>query len=209
MLLEARTGPAVSSDGAAGETRRGRFNELITNDLGLGRYAEAVLRGQVFWASTQSGIALTTTLSTTATGFILTNPVGSGKNLLLLDTVVALTSAPAGVATLAWAVQFNSPTVTAVTHTTPLTVRPALLSGGGAAGGGVGLADSAATLPNTPVALRAIPGGPVASGTLNAAFIRDEVSGLVIMAPGCSINTFALTTAISAVISVWWAEVVA
>ena len=209
MLLEARTGPAVSSDGAAGELRRGKFNELIVNDLGVGRYAEAVLRGQIFWASTQAGVALTTTLSATATGFILTNPVGSGKNLIPLDALVALTTAPAGVATLGWAVQFNSPTTTAVTHTTALTVRPALLSGGGAAGGGVGLADSAATLPNVPVALRAIPGGPVATGTLNSAFIRDEFGGLVVLGPGSSINTFALTTAISALISVWWAEVVA
>jgi len=205
MLFEGKVGPQALSDGASNALRLARSGASIVRPDGLGSYAEAVDRGLVFFASTQAGVALTTTLSATATGFILTNPVGSGKNLILLDALFALTTAPAGIATLGWAAQFNEPVVTGVTHTTPLTVRSAKLQNGVRAG--VGLADSSATLPNVPVAVRWVPGGPVATGTLNSAFIRDEINGLLVLAPGSSLNTFVLTTAISAGITVYWAEV--
>jgi len=205
MLLEGKVGVQALQDGASNALRLGKDGGLIIRPDGYGDYSELVDRGLVFFASTQAGVALTTTLSVTATGFILTNPITSGKNLVLLDAVFALTTAPAGIATIGWAAQFNEPTATGVTHTTPLIVRNAKLRIGAAAG--AGLADSAATLPNVPVAVRWVPGGPVATGTLNSAFIRDEIKGLLELGPGSSINTFVLTTAISAGISVYWAEV--
>ena len=112
------------------------------------------MRGQVFMASLQSVVALTT-LNGTATGFILTNPNGSRVNIALLDVCVALASAPAGIATvhLAYGARSN----TAVTQTTPLTVQSGLLQ----FASGFGLAASSATLPAAPVAIRAIGGGPV------------------------------------------------
>jgi hypothetical protein len=204
-FAEGRVGlRGVLSPGSPGELRLGKTAELIVGDAGLGKYFEAVRNGLVFFACTQAGVALTTTLSATATGIILSNPAGSGKNLVLLDFLAALTTAPAGVATLGWAAQFGSPTPTGVTHTTPLTVRNALLGDGSI---GVGLCDSSATLPNTPVAVRPIPGGPVATGSITPPFIRDEIDGALIVKPGCSVNTFCLTTAISALLALWWAEI--
>lgn len=204
MIAEGRVGPIEVSDGAVVPLRVGTLGALIGNDSGYGRYSEAVQRGEVFFASTQAGVALTTTLSTTATGFILTNPNNSGKKIVVLDAAFALASAPAGAATIGWAAQFGDPSATGVTHTTALTVRSALLRSGAAAS--VGLADSAATLPNTPVAIRWVPGGPQAASATAPAFIRDEVSGLMILMPGTSINTFVLTTAITVAITVYWAE---
>lgn len=156
-----------------------------------------------FVASTQSGIATSTGLSTTQTGITLTNPVGSGKNLVILGAQLAPTSAPAAAATLVWAANVN-PLAAAVTQTTPLTPRCAILGNASAA---TGLAASAVTLPAAPVVVRAIGGGPVATGTVTSSFIEDVVDGALVVAPGCAISINSLTTAISAVISVTWKEV--
>lgn len=205
-FAEGRVGfPGWLAGGVPRELRLGRAGELIVTDAGLGRFFEAVRNGLVFFAANQAGVALTTTLSATATGIILTNPVGSGKLLVLLDFLAALTSAPAGVGSIGWAYQkIGGPVATGVTHTAALVVRNALL---GEETVGVGLCDSSATLPNVPVCVRPVPGGPVASGSLTPPFIRDEIAGALILKPGTSINTFCLTTAISALCSLAWAEV--
>ena len=162
-------------------------------------YFSLAQRGQVFMASLQSVVALTT-LNATATGFILTNPGSSGVNIALLDVCVALASAPAGIASVHLA--YGTKSDTAVTHTTPLTVRSGLLD----AYKGAGLADSSATLPAAPVAIRAIGGGPVATGSVTSPFIRDEVRGQIIIPPGSSLSLGYITTAISVVASMAWAE---
>jgi len=156
----------------------------------------------VYVASTQAGVATSTALSTTQTGFTLTNPAGSGKSLRVLQINVACTSAPAGAATIVAAANVN-PVAAAVTQTTPLTVRNAKL---GVSGTGVGLAASAVTLPAAPVVVRAI-GGPVAASSISPPYIRDDVNGALVVQEGCALSINSLTTAISAVISVVWEEV--
>jgi hypothetical protein len=162
-------------------------------------YRELAMRGQLFMASLQAVVALST-LSVTATGFILTNPAGSRHNIALMDVCVALASAPAGIATVH--VAYGAKSNTAVTQTTPLTVRSGLLE----SVRGVGLAASEATLPAAPVAIRAIGGGPVATGSVTSPFIRDEVRGQIIIPPGSSLSLGYITTAISVVASMCWAE---
>lgn len=156
----------------------------------------------VYLASTQAGQATSTGLSTTQTGFTLTNPAGSGKNLVILQANIACTTAPAAAATIVWAANVN-PVAAAVTQTTPLTVRSAKL---GETGTGAGLAASAVTLPAAPVVVRPI-GGPVATGSVSSPYMRDDVNGALVVEPGCAVSINSLTTAISAVISVVWREV--
>lgn len=162
-------------------------------------YYELARRGQVFMACLQAVVALST-LNATATGFILTNPAGSGCNIALLDVCVALASAPAGIASVHLA--YGAKSDTAVTHTTPLTVRCGMLE----STRGVGLADSAATLPAAPVAIRAIGGGPVAGSSITSPFIMDRVNGQIIIPPGSTLSLGYITTAISVVASMSWAE---
>jgi len=156
----------------------------------------------VFTASTQAGQATSTALSTTQTGFTLTNPLGSGVTAVILEANIAATTAPAAAATLVWAANVN-PAAAAVTQTTPLVVRNAKL---GSATASSCLAASAVTLPAAPVVVRAI-GGPVATGSVSSPYIYDDVQGALALEPGCAISINSLTTAISAVISVVWAEV--
>lgn len=155
-----------------------------------------------FVASTQAGVATSTALSTTQTGFTLSNPAGSGVNLVVLQTTLACTTAPAGAATILYAANVN-PAAAAVTQTTPLSVRAAVL---GQTRTGAGLAASAVTLPAAPVVVRAI-GGPVAASSISPPYMVDNVDGALVIAPGCALSINSLTTAISAVISMVWREV--
>ena len=196
----ARFNPA--NNGSNPNVRQTYEGSVVTQDA-HGRYQEAVLRGNVFVASNQAAQALSTALSTTQTGFTLTNPAGSGVNIVVLDATIALASAPAGISDLVWAANVN-PVAAAVTQTTALIVRNALL---GSSAAGVGLAASAVTLPVAPVVVRSVGGGPVATGSVTAPFIRDEIGGLLVLAPGTALSLSALTTAISAITSVTWEEV--
>src|ERR1700752_142777 len=200
-IVQAQVGPQVDADGAAPNLRAEKTGALVVQ-YAHARYTEEVYRGNVFVAANQAAQALSTALSTTQTGFTLTNPAGSGKNLIVLDACIALASAPAGISDLVWAANVN-PAAAAVTQTTPLTVRNALL---GAAASAVGLAASAVTLPAAPVVVRPVGGGPVATGSVTAPFIRDEIAGLLMIAPGCALSLSALTTAISVICALFWAE---
>lgn len=156
----------------------------------------------LFTASNQAGTALSTALSTTQTGFTLSNPFGSGKTLVLLQIRGAFTTAPAGIASVVLAANVN-PNAAAVVHTTPLTVRAANLGNGK---GSVAFADGAATLPAAPVVVRAL-GGPVATGSVSQPQVVDNLEGALQVAPGCAVSINCLTTAISGIFSVVWEEI--
>lgn len=143
MLSELRTGLITSADGSVNPQRADRTGSLITAD-GHARYMEAVFRRTVY----NGGIVSQTTtvgLATTYTGLVLSNPVGSPVNLVLNKCGYAFTVAFAAVAAIGLMTGFNASTN--VTHTTPVTPRSQFFN---SAGGGVGLLDSAATLPTAP-----------------------------------------------------------
>lgn len=201
---QATVGARNLSSGSTANLRSDRTGALVTQNA-HGRYTEAVLAGRVWLASNQAGQATSTGLSTTQTGFTLTNPAGSGVNIVLLQVCVALTTAPAAAATLVLAANVNT-AAAAVTQTTALTVRNALLGTGGT---GNGLAASAVTLPAAPVVVRTIGGGPVGAVTLNTAYIMDEVDGGLILVPNTAISLSSITTAISGIFTFVWEEVIA
>ena len=106
---------------------------------------------------------------------------------------------------MGWAAQFFDPVATGVTYTNTLVVRNASLRGGASAG--FAQADSAATLPNAPVAVRWIPGSHVAAGSLETPFIKDDMEGMLTLRPGTTINTFSLTNAVTVAIALYWLEI--
>lgn len=200
MRIEGLAGPSVLADGAIAPPRLARTGEFIESQL-HGRYFESGVRGNMYTASLQASTALTVGLSATAIGLILTNPAGSGFNLVLTDLTLALTTAGTTSAVVLAAVV--NPVAAAVVQTTPVAVRKTLL---GASGSGVGLAATAATLPAVPVVVRAI-GGPVAAGMTTPPYIRDEIAGGLILAPGTAIATCSISAAISGIVSITWEEV--
>jgi len=87
--LSFRVGPQTNNDGATPQARLTKFGSLLT-DQAEGRYYEETYRGNVFFASLQASTTFTLFGTTTATGLILSNPAGSGKNLVLLQVAYAL-----------------------------------------------------------------------------------------------------------------------
>ena len=159
--------------------------------------------GQLFMASNQAAVTLSG-LSTTATGLILSNPYGSGKNIGIVRTRWAFSTAPGGASVVGWAI---SPAVssTQVTHTTPLTAGPYVAQFNGTAGNSVAKLDSAATTVGTPVWAWML-GGPVAASQISPPFLDDWIDGAVILTPGTSIQLAFLTTAAVGLGTVWWTE---
>jgi hypothetical protein len=193
-------GEIVAADGTGvGDPRYDRVTAQVVTDA-HGRYAEAVARGRVFLASTQAGAAAGAGLSATVATISLTNPPGSGRRLDLLIAIAAATAAPAAAAAAFLAAFIPGPT-TAITHTTPLTVRAALL--GGPSVGPVGLADAAATLPAAPVIVCGLGGWSTGVGFDVGVF---DVAGAVSVYPGSVITTQA-TAAVTAIWGYVWEEV--
>ena len=192
--------------GAAADERLDPSACLVTVD-GHAKYQETLFTGNTYLASNQAAGALTG-LATTVTGYCITNPVGSGKNLVMIDACIALATAPAGAATLGYA--YNT-SATAVTHSAAETVRNAFLLGNGTQTSiplaSVAKVDNSSTTPTAGVAIRGIGGGPVASSSIAPAFIMDPLDGKIILSPGSYMHLFFLTTAISALTSMTWEEV--
>jgi hypothetical protein len=162
------------------------------------KYQDSVLRGNVFFACNPALHALSVDFNTTTTGFVLTNPPASGKNLSLLQIRVMAASAPSGITTIT----LGGISTGAVTHTTALIVYGA--KGGALGANSVALVDEHATTPQH-VAWRPL-GGQVAASSITPAQIVDNVDGAIILTPGASCSISALTTAINAICSITWEE---
>lgn len=203
MEIAGYVGPRTAADGTLTTMRLGKDASQVVQD-GHGRYQEPVLRGGVYSAANQASQALSLFNTTTSTGLILTNPLGSGKNLVLLEVIAFISAAITAVASVVLAGS-TAVTATAVTHTTPITPRNNLI--GGAAG--VGLVDSAATVSATPVILRELFGWHwVTAGTPAAQLgVKDIVDGAIILPPGTYVQLASVTAAHSVIGSFTWEEI--
>lgn len=202
LILAGQIGPNTGADGANIPIRQGKTGDVIVTEMDP-RYKEQAYRGNLFLASLQAAVAVTN-LATTATGFILSNPANSGKNIWLVDVCIQqAVAAAAAIDSVVLAANVN-PIAAATVHTTPLTVQPALLGGTATA---VGKADSAATLPAAPVVVRSIysPSISATATTSVPPYVCDLVDGKIGIAPGCTVSLSA-TTAISVIASMTWLE---
>lgn len=203
MISEFKTGPQILGDGTQITARAGRTGEVSVADAHA-RYQEAVMRGSVYCAANTAAQALSLG-SATATGLILSNPAGSSKNLVILEITSYIAAAVTAVANVALFVNKNAAAATTV-HTTVITPTNALIGGST----GVGLVDSAATLPAVPSLVRSIFGWSWAA-TSTSAFqlgVKDEVAGAIILLPGTTLSIQGVTVAHSVISSITWEEVV-
>src|SRR5258705_7875934 len=115
MLAEVRTGPVVTADGSINPARNDKTGALVLTDA-HGRFQEAALRGNLFSAgmttTSISGAPFTTgTLTASCTPIIgLWNPVGSGKNLVVLQVrlqVIITALNRTGPGAFVWATSVN------------------------------------------------------------------------------------------------------
>lgn len=161
--------------------------------------------GQLFCASNVSSKNVVA-VSTTATGVILYNPVGSNKTLFILDAAFAWVTAPAAVHNLGWAIMAPNPT----TPTGLTAIGSGVQSGLGYGNSGASVAQcyDAATLPAAPV-MRRIAGGAVyGSGVGESPYcIIDYIDGAMAVPPGGAFVFAAVTTTLAGLGSVSWVEI--
>jgi hypothetical protein len=161
--------------------------------------------GQLFMAANVSAKNVVA-VSTTATGVILYNPVGSNKTLYIVDASFAWTTAPAAVHNLGWAIM--APNITAPTGLTAIGSGVQSGQGFGNAGNSVALAYDAATLPAAPV-MRRIAGGAVyGSGVGESPYsIIDYIDGALAVPAGGAFVFAGVTTTLAGLGSVTWIEI--
>lgn len=161
--------------------------------------------GQLFCASNVSAKSVVA-VSTTATGVIIYNPVGSNKMLFIVDAGFAWTTAPAAVHNLGWAIM--APSITAPTGLTAIGSGVQSAQGYGNAGNAVAQAYDAATLPVAPV-MRRIAGGAVyGSGVGESPYsIIDYIDGALAVPAGGAFVFAGVTTTLVGLGSVSWIEV--
>lgn len=190
VLIDTRTGPIIQSDGAGDQPlRQGREGSLVIAD-GHGRYWEPASRGALFSASNVAAQAVSVALATTYTGLVISNPLGNTKNLVLIGCQLALSVAPAAIASLHLIAGYSA--TANVTHTTPLAspgIQNNLI--------GVGppstmKADSAATIVNPGYLI------PLGSGFTAAALYATtpawiDLAGQFVLPPGAWVAIGALT----------------
>jgi hypothetical protein len=206
MAIEGQVGQQFLGDGAQATMRQGRTAEQIITEL-QGRYYENVYRGNTFFACNQAAIVATAGLSTAAKVMTLYNPAGSGKNLVLLEILLSMTTLPVVSTTVATNVFLAgnvNPLQAAPSSVTAETVRNALLGGAS----GVGLVYNTCTLAATPVAIRPLASVDVLTTVGYAALVcKDEVAGALVIPPGIYVSIQASAATLALQCSVTWAEV--
>ena len=92
MQAEGRVGIISAAEGTVNPLRTTADGSLVVTQ-GSGKYTEAVMAGRVFAAANQAAGALTAAFATTYTGLVIENPLGSGKNVIILQASWATTVA--------------------------------------------------------------------------------------------------------------------
>ncbi len=154
--------------------------------------------------SCSTGAVTLSTVSATCTGLVLSNPIGSGKYLVVEKVRFAPSTAPAGASVVGLAISASVQT-TEVVHTTPAVIHNAICTGSNL-NVGVAKVDSAATLGAAPVWLRPM-GSVVAASSITPDMYVDETKGDIILPPGTNLSFSYLTTAAVGIGAFSWAEV--
>lgn len=180
--------------------RVGNEGEAITSEMN-GRLWELAKRGDLFNGCSQAATTTSVALNTTYKGVCLSNPASSGKILQVHRVGVAISVAPAGIATISLAGGHAAAGVT--THTTPLTVFNNKLDANASAA--VGLADAAATLVGTPRDLMPLIGGFTGTNLYSNDGGYFHIDGAVCVPPGAYVFIETLTVVIGW-FGIWWSE---
>jgi len=143
--------PFASSQSDGNEPRlpQGRKGEVLVSEL-MGKYANLVERGLVFIGSTlAAGTIIPINAASLVSTFTLWNPLGSGKNIHVLDYDLGLITATAVVGSLLLHYQSGvGAAILAPTSQAPLTPVNALL--------GAGAAPVSACRPSSPACARTL-----------------------------------------------------
>lgn len=171
------SGVQSNSDSTLFTPRGGRQGDAIVSEL-HGRYYEQTYRGNCFSASIQSVATTTVGLATTYTGLCVSNPVGSGYNLVLNKASV-MQSVIQSVQPEAYAIAVGYNATTNVTHTAALTIISNKIGSGTSS---QARADTSATLPTAPTYHTFVHN--TGTATANGTGSVIDLEGSIILIPG-------------------------
>ena|ERR1700731_2331036 len=181
IAIDLNVGPQgiALGDGTDVQARAGRTGDLIVSEL-HGRYFEQVRSNRMFSAANQAAQALSAALTTTYTGFLLYNPVGSNKGLVPNKVKFSQSAAPATFPVIGLIAGFAA-TGGVTAQTTAIPVQSNQI---GNTGKGVGIALSAATIV-TPTYLATFYDTVTTTATLPASGNPPvDLEGVYIILPG-------------------------
>jgi hypothetical protein len=198
-----QTGP-VATGAPNTPIRQSNYGDVVMSELN-GRYYEHCVRGNVFSVCNSAAQALSLTGTTTYTGLVLYNQPNSGKNLVILEAEFIPTTAETGVGAV---ILFDNPIAATVPSLTTTNVATGAIQNNlSGAVSSVAKPASACTLAANPVFLK--PLFSMQFGTavgLNMFAKKDEIAGSIIIPPGACIGIVAVTTAITGIGYLSWAE---
>lgn len=212
QIIRTKPGPVVAQDGTYPELRGGRTGEALTADA-HGRYQEASYRGTMFYAVNTAAQALSVA-SSTYTGLAVQNPVGSGKNLALLELIFIPTIAETGVGAviLGWGGSTSAgvPVVLTTGNSSGPTGLSTLIGSNAASVAKVGASctwsvNGASAAPTYLRPLISMQYGTAVG--LNTLAFKDEIAGGLIVPPGVQVGVQAITTAITGITYLSWEEI--
>ncbi len=166
-------------------------------------FLEQARLGKMYSACNQAAATVTLINTSTTTGFVLSNPWGSGKKLVVKDAMFAYTTVPTATAVLFLA---QSIAVSQVAHAS-VTALNVYNVDGSTVNAAVGRAYSASTTPNLPVYSRILGYSPTTPATTGALTFKDEVNGALVLVPGTYVQVSYITTAPVGITYMSWAEV--
>ena len=206
MEIQGKLGPGTGTAGSVNSLRTGPTLETIVQQLN-GKYYELARLGLVYHAQTAaSGVAPGTAVGTTVP-YVLANPAGSGKNLVVLATTLGYVSGTLGAGLLAY--------VADITLTDAATTGTAIVPVNGLIGGAAGVAKpfTTATVATSPTLVRPICSMSAFLATtamVPFSTVTDDVDGAIIVQPGTAIGVQGIAAAGATpliVIAATWAEI--
>jgi hypothetical protein len=200
IAIDLNVGPQgiALGDGTDVQARAGRTGDMIVSEL-HGRYFEQMRAARLFSAANQAIIATSVGLTTTYTGFLLYNPLNSGKVLVPNKVQLAITTTAAAAGGLLQGYSAAGPITAGATKVTPQGSQNNQI---GNSITGAGIAYSAATI-TTPTILAAL-------WTINATtaiqnFLTD-LEGVFGVLPGGFVGIYT-SAAVSGFAFMSWEEV--
>ncbi len=204
--IEGRVGKQNAAEGSSTTIRQTRTGELATSDA-HGRYYETVKQGDVYAVTVSGGAVTAFTGGAAGTPLIsIYNPVGSGKNLVLISASVSSRVAASAAGTVGFNIWGGVSAANTGTLTTPTNMYT-LQTGGSVAKA----SSNAATTSTTAISSN----GPLynvgsyywatAAGAILAPLTAD-IAGQIVVAPGNLValgGTAALTSATYDASLVW------
>lgn len=196
-LMEVRSNDGSATRGAIDVS--GDVEGAIRVSIKSAGYRDANARNRLFRAGNQGAQAVSVALATAYTGLCLSNPLSGTRRLHLRGVGVALTVAPAAIASLHLIGGHSA--VAEVTHTAALTPESTRL---GSAEVPQGKVDSQATIP-TPKFLWSMVSGFTAGALPSMSPHVVDIDGMFTLEPGGFIAIGALT-AVTGIFSFAWEE---